>query len=482
VFGYADPTLKYTDETARSQPEEHLLTVASHAETESVTARVPALPSGTRLLHIGIPKTGTTTLQRAAAYNRKELLARGVCYPGASMNHREAISALMARPLGWKNGDEQIPSIKTWNRIAAQVRKTSADRSLISHEFACESNDEQAQRFLDELGPQTHVVIALRGFADVLGSSWQQYIKSGYRKPYGVWLKAILGKRSALHTTPTFYQRNDQSAIVRRWTRLAGADRVTVVIADKSRPEQLVNAFEDLLDLPRGLLTMPSIGGYAANRTLSAAEAELLRRVNRVLRAEGFSWGRYSDLMRDGLVARMQEDRTPGPDEQRLVLPEWAARRALKQSRRYAAAVAAAGCRVIGDLSALTAPVQTVPRLQRPAEIPIDAAVAGIAGLLSAEDGRGAFFNRPPTGVQANKAGNPTLTTLYESRRGQDTTNALRSTRHLDARTIVAVAAYRSWANADSITKPYRRRVKKLVARTRKVVNRTRKRLRKTAT
>jgi hypothetical protein len=478
VIGYGGAPLKYTDATARSQPEEHLLTVASHAETESATARVPPLPSGTRLLHIGIPKTGTTTLQRAAAYNRKELLARGVCYPGASMNHREAISALMERSLGWKNGDEQTPSIKVWNRIAAEVRKTTAARSLISHEFACESDDEQAQRFLDELGPQTHVVIALRGFADVLGSSWQQYVKSGYRKPYGTWLKAVLGKRSALHTTPTFYRRNDQPAIVRRWTRLAGPDRVTVVVTDKSRPEQLVNAFEDMLDLPRGLLTAPWVGGYAANRSLSAPEAELLRRVNRILRAEGFTWARYSDLMRDGLVARIQEDRSPATDE-RLILPEWAARRALNQSRRYADAVAATGCRVIGDLSALTAPVQTVPRLQRPAEIPIDAAVAGIAGLLSAEDGRGAFFSRPPEGVQANKAFNYTVATLYESQRGHETANAIRATRHLDARTIVAVAAYRSWANADSMIKPYRRRAKKLVNRARKVVRRTRRRLRR---
>lgn len=441
------------------------MTAAAQAEVDTET-RIPALPPGTRVLHIGIMKTGTTTLQRAAAYNRDELLRHGVCYPGRSMNHREAVSALMERSLGWKNGGEKTPGIGVWNRIADEVRESPAARALISHEFACESTDEQAQRFLDELGPQVHVVITLRGFADLLGSSWQQYVKAGYRKSYPVWLKAVLGKRSKLNTTPTFYQRNDQAAIVRRWVRLAGPDRVTVVIADKSRPDQMVHAFEDLLDLPRGLLTGPSVGGYAANRSLSVPEAELLLRVNKVFRREGFGWDRYSDLMRLGLIARMQENRTPGPDEQMLTLPEWAANKALKRARRYADAVAATECRVVGDLSALTAGVKTVPRLERPTDIPIDAALEGIAGLLSAEEGQGAFFDRPPDGVQAGTSLNKTLRKLYQTERGWHTANAIRSTRHLAPSTLAAAAAYRSWTAA---RKPARRAVRKIRKRLRRL-------------
>jgi hypothetical protein len=449
------------------------VTVAPNAEADS-EARAAALPVGTPLLHIGIPKTGTTTIQRSAAYHRQQLLEHGVCYPGTSLNHREAVSALMSRSLGWKNS-EQTPAMAVWNRIEREVKTTTADRSLVSHEFACESTDEQAHRFLEALGPKTHVVITLRGFADLLGSSWQQYVKAGYQKSYAAWLKAILGDRSKLHTTPTFYQRNDQAAIVQRWVRAAGVDNVTVVIADKRHPDQLTNAFEDLLDLPRGLLAALPAGGYAANRSLSAAEAELVLRVNKAFRDQDYTWDRYSDLMRHGLIARMQENRRPGPDEPMLTLPTWAAKRALAQAERYADAVAATGCRVIGDLSALTAPVRTVPKIERPTQIPADAAYEAIAGLLSAEDGRGAFFDRPPEGVQGAKTYKGHLRRLYESENGLEIANAIRATRHLDDKVIAGVAAYRGLIAADDRSKPLRRRARKAFKQLRRAI---RKRLR----
>ncbi|HEY9293790.1 MAG TPA: hypothetical protein VIP98_21130 [Microlunatus sp.] len=436
------------------------MTVAPQAgpATESP---VVALPEGTTLLHIGIPKTGTTTLQRSAAYHREQLLEHGVCYPGNSLNHREAVSALMARSLGWKNS-ESTPSKSIWDKIEREVKTTSAKRSLISHEFGCESTDEQARRFLDALGPKTHVVITLRGFADLLGSSWQQYVKAGYQKPYAVWLKAILGDRKKLKTTPTFYKRNDQAAIVRRWVKIAGVDNVTVVIADKRKPDQLTNAFEDLLDLPRGTLAALPAGGYAANRSLSASEAELVLRVNKVFREQGMTWDRYADLMRHGMIARMQENRRPAADEPLLTLPTWAAKKALVQAQSYAEAVAATGCRVIGDLSALTTPVRTVSRIERPTQIPADAAYEAIAGLLSAEDGRGAFFDRPPEGVQGAKTYRGRLRKMIESPDGLEVANAIRATRHLDDRTMAGVAAYRGITTADERTKPYRRRARRV--------------------
>ncbi|SDS15121.1 hypothetical protein [Microlunatus soli] len=431
---------------------------------------VPALPVGTPLLHIGIPKTGTTTLQRTAAYHREKLLENGVCYPGSTLNHREAVSALMSRSLGWKNS-ESTPAKAIWKRIEREVKQTPAERSLISHEFACESTDEQARRFIRALGPKTHVVITLRGFADLLGSSWQQYVKAGFQKPYGVWLKQILGPRSKLRTTPTFYLRNDQAAIVERWVRVAGVDRVTVVIADKTKPDQLMNAFEDLLDLPRGMLTALPIGGYGGNRGLSAAEAELVLRVNKVFREQGMTWDRYSSLMRHGFIARMQENRRPGPDEPSLALPAWAAKKALAQARRYADAIDATGCRVIGDLSALTAPVRTVPRVERPTQVPIDAAFEAISGLLSAADGRGGFFDEPPEGVQGSvNFKKPYMQRLYDSESGRDVANAIRATRHLDDRTMAAVAAYRGLMSADDRSKPYRNRARKLVNKARRRV------------
>ncbi|QGN33379.1 hypothetical protein [Microlunatus sp. Gsoil 973] len=436
------------------------MTAVPQAETRSQP--VEPLPEGSRLLHIGIPKTGTTTLQRSAAYRRRELLEHGVCYPGKSLNHREAVSALMDRTLGWKNS-ESAPGYGIWRRIENEVKTSPAPRSLISHEFACESTDEQAGRFVEALGQQVHVVITVRGFADLLGSSWQQYVKAGYLKPYRTWLRQILGDPAKLKTTPTFYKRNDQAAIVDRWIRVAGVENVTVVIADKRRPDQLINAFEDLLGVPTGLLSALPAGGFAANRSLSMPEAELVRRINKIFRDQDMTWDRYVDLMRNGLIARLQENRRPGPDEPVLTLPEWAAKKALVRAGQYADAIAASGCRVIGDLDTLTLPVRTVPRLPDITSVPVDAAHEAIAGLLSAEDGRGAFFDEPPEGVQRASSYPAYLQKLYPSENGLELANAIRATRHLDDRTIAAVAAYRGITTADQKTKPLRKKARRLV-------------------
>jgi len=51
---------------------------------------VPAIPENSVLLHVGLPKTGTTALQNAAANQRAALLEHGVRYPGDRHNHSNA--------------------------------------------------------------------------------------------------------------------------------------------------------------------------------------------------------------------------------------------------------------------------------------------------------------------------------------------------------------------------------------------------------
>jgi len=375
---------------------------------------LPPLLPGSRLLHIGIPKTGTTALQTAAARRRDELRQHGVCYPGNSVNQREAVCALMGRRLGWAGAGDYVPDRRLWDRLRAEVESRPGQRSLISHEFVSESDDEQAARFLAELGEDLHVVITLRGLGALLTSSWQQYVKAGHRQTLNRWLKQVLLGPPDNPSATAFYRRNDQAAIVRRWADVVGTDRLTVVLADKTRPSQLTNAFEDMLALPRGLLQSLDGGGFAANRSLSLYEAELVRRMNTVVRENGYNWREFTALIRNGAVTRLLESRRPGPDETPIGLPGWAAEVAAEKAREYAEGVAAVGCRVVGDLGSLSAPVPSVPgNLARPTEVPMDAAVEAMSGLLSASTGRGAFFE------VETRPGPSAMARLGRSERGQ---------------------------------------------------------------
>jgi hypothetical protein len=400
---------------------------------------VPTLPAGTRLLHIGIPKTGTTALQTAAARNRSELARHGVCYPGRSGNHREAICALMGRRLGWTGSGDYVPDIRLWNRLLAEVESHPASRSFLTHEFASESDDEQARRFRTALGDSVHVAITLRGFASLLSSSWQQYIKAGRRQPFERWLSAILRGDDRRGSASGFYKRNDQAAIVARWVGVMGPERVTVVIADKRRPTQLTDAFEDMLGLPRGLLRQVDEGGLAANRSLSLPEAELLRRLNVIIRKQDLRWQDFTALVRNGAVARLLQQRRPGTDEPPISLPTWAAEAATERGRRYAADIAASGCRIIGDPATLYAPVPSVDgALPKVDAVPVDAAAQALAGMVSAATGRGAFFDLDP------HADSPVLHRLGETAYGRRWLQTSQATAGSTVTDLLAVAGLRA--------------------------------------
>jgi hypothetical protein len=412
-----------------------------------VKGAVRPLPPHSRLLHLGLPKTGTTTVQRGAALNRAALSDHGVCYPGQRFNHREPVAALMGRSLGWRGRGAAEPALPVWDALMREVRAAEdagARISYISHEFGCESDDRQAARFVQELAAdRLQVVLTLRGFADLLPSNWQQFVKSGYTGTFEDWLADALGRRVKRPTIRTFLRRNDQDRIVRRWVDLLGPDRVTVVIADKRRPELLIDTFEDLLGVPRGTTAARPAGGYVTNRGLSAPEVELVRRINRTIDEQGYDWRRYTDLIRHGVIAGMQECRRPGPDEQPIRLPQWAAERALRTAAEYAEAIAGSGCQVVGDLSQLTAPVRTVADCAPPEQIPADAVREAVAGLISAADGLGPFFGQAAEGVEGRRRTDPRLERFADAETTERILNGYRATRHLTAPAMMAVLGQR---------------------------------------
>lgn len=394
---------------------------------------VGALPPRARVFHIGLAKTGTTALQSTARNLRADLLAHGVRYPGEAMNHREAVSSFMGRRWGWIGPGARVPSKGHWQRLMREVESENERRVWISHEFASESDDENAARFVEALGPQLHVVVTLRPLGAMLASSWQQYLKSGITHTFEHWLREVLADPPNQKVTPSFHRRNDQAGVIRRWVDAAGTDHVTAVVVDKAQPTQLTEAFETLFDLPPGFLVDKNLGGLAANRSMSLAESELARRVNLVIKKKGVDWSEYAALVRDGGIARMLQTRTPEPDEERLELPRWAAERATELASGYVEAIAGSGIRVIGDLDVLARPVpgnsEGVPTLT---SVPIKAATAFIGGTVSAGSGRGAFFReRPATAVVSTVAAASTRDLVTEigvrvSRRARQRLRGLR--------------------------------------------------------
>ncbi|MGV1005044.1 MAG: hypothetical protein ACOYEV_09825 [Candidatus Nanopelagicales bacterium] len=338
---------------------------------------VQPLPADAILLHIGVHKTGTTALQAAFAAARPQLSASGVSYPGDRAAHHGPAMAVLERSWGWQGAGGQHTRRSVFDRLARHAR-ASPGRVFISSEQFCEADDEQAARVVAGLGAgRLHVLLTLRPLAELLPSSYQQYLKYGLQLTFGKWLENTLATDGRKPASPSFWRRNDHAAVVTRWVGLLGPERVRVIVLDPAERALTPRTVAALLDVRPALLTARM--GLTPNRSLTASEAEFLRQLNRRLRP-ALDWAEYERLVREGVVpGLLSRDRDPG--EPALRTPAWALREAGLRGAQAAAAISAAGVPVIGDVSRLGLVPEPGPALD-PAvrsHLPMSAAVAVIA-------------------------------------------------------------------------------------------------------
>ena len=339
---------------------------------------IAPIGQGEVLLHVGLHKTGTTALQVALADSRELLEEHGVRYPGKGQYHHKAILAGAERPYGWRGNGARITPKKHWNRLLKEVDYPG--RVIISSEFLDDVKPEVGARLVEQLGgpDRVSVVITLRAIGSILPSAWQQQVKSGMTMRYEQWLEKILADEAS-SKSDHFWWRHDQVEQVKRWAEIVGPDRTYAVVIAEGDRNAIFNAFEALLGLPHDLLADRQ--GLLANRSMTAAEAEFVRRLNKELVGQ-MSWDEFSSLVRRGLVLNMVEKRTPGPDEVKVQTPKWAAERAAELGQGFADGLRASGVQVIGDPQALAAEPRSGSANPQQA-LDMDAAVAAALGVVT---------------------------------------------------------------------------------------------------
>ncbi|WP_053847277.1 hypothetical protein [Streptomyces sp. NRRL B-24085] len=339
------------------------------------------LPAGTRLLHIGPHKTGTTAVQ-GALFAAKDLLPEhGVVFPAHTRHPMEAVLAACARPA--MMGDT-APTEKHWTRLLEQVGAAGGRTAVVSSEFFADAeDDETVARIVEQLGGElVHVVVTLRPLARIMPSQWQQYVQNGLRMGYEDWLTHMLRKAPYEQPNPSFWRRHRHDRLVERWARAVGPERITVVVVDDRDRGGLLRTFEQLLGLPGNLLQpVPD----TANRSLTLAETEMLRNLNKEFRGNGLPDELYSRLVRNGAVMHMKNACSPSPDDVKILTPEWALEAAAGIAAEMTRNIGAAGVRIIGDLRLLSA----VPQAPVPDGIPAprispEVAARALYGALAA--------------------------------------------------------------------------------------------------
>jgi hypothetical protein len=305
------------------------------------------LPEGTRLLHIGPHKTGTTTLQGAFHAARRKVEKQGVHYASPNRQAKQAARAVAGRPSAYIGG--KVPAEAHWLNLVADVDASSATRILISAEGFADAGPQAARRMVDDLDPAlVHVVATLRPLARILPSQWQQYVQNGLARTYDDWLKAIFEEPERAGS-PTFWHRHRHDELIARWAEIVGPEKLTVVVVDDRDHLASLRTFERLLGLKDGTLQPPE-GVY--NRSLTRAEVELIRAMHAAAGKIGLEKGLRLNLVLHGAAANMKF-REPGKDEPRIETPTWAQERVTAVTRDIVEGIRASGVRVIGDLETL---------------------------------------------------------------------------------------------------------------------------------
>lgn len=332
------------------------------------------IPQRGVLLHIGPHKTGTTSIQGALHNARPQLARHGVVYAGKARQHQRAALALTGSKGLW--GD-RAPQLKDWEQLVRDVKRVRRRRVIVSSEFFDGATDEIARQVVDQLGgDRIHVVVTLRPLAKILPSAWQQHVRNRLRLPYDRWLDNILNHPDEPQHTPSFWKRHDHAAQVERWASIVGPDRLLVVVVDEGDREFLMRAFEQLVDLPKGLLQPES--GWT-NRSLTAAEIELIRAMNIEFYQRKWPARLYHKAIRLGIVNQMQQ-RATGPGEPRITTPAWAVARANEMAAAATERIVASRVRVMGDMATLSAVVPEPPEQQ----VALDSVSLTVAGVADA--------------------------------------------------------------------------------------------------
>jgi hypothetical protein len=346
------------------------------APTKPLTSFV--VPEGSRVLHIGPHKTGTTTLQAALWAARDDMREQGVRLIGQSRHESRAAKAVTGRPSAYS---DNIPDIGQWHALVRAMRAAPEPRAVVSSEFFAWAEPAAVKRIVEDIGPdRIRIAITLRPLARVLPSMWQQNVQAGFVGSFDTWL-ANLFRRAPGKPRASFWTIHRHDELIARWADVVGLDRITLIVVDELDRDRILRSFEQLLGLRDGTFVADR---DLTNRSLTLPETEAVRAFNVLFNSRGYPKAVHARYMRLG-AAQLMKRRVPPPDEARIELPSWALESVAATARVMTERIEALGLPVIGDLASLTIVPEFGTAERDGGERPIPAEVGGVLAMAVLE-------------------------------------------------------------------------------------------------
>ena len=129
-------------------------------------------------LHVGLPKTGTSSIQAALDARVASLAEAGVLYPGGRHRaHRLAAYDLLGQRVRGDNADRVAGA---FNRLVEEMAGYAGRSIVISEEELGLARPRHVKKLVRSLDRhRVHVVIGVRDMARTVVSAWQQDVVTG---------------------------------------------------------------------------------------------------------------------------------------------------------------------------------------------------------------------------------------------------------------------------------------------------------------
>ena len=337
-------------------------------------------------VHVGLPKTGTSSIQAALDAHAIALAEAGVLYPGGRHRaHRLATYDLLGQRV---RGDDADLVAGAFNALVAEMAGFTGRSIVVSEEELGLARPRHVRKLVRSLADhQCHVVIGVRDMARTVVSAWQQDLVTGGTTSWRDFIAAVREPQaSTVPAATAFWIRQDPLRVIDAWTAAVPLERITVMTVPPTgaSTRTLLQRFALAADLPVEL----GDGGGPRNVSLGAAELEVVRRLNPSVLTR-LNQEQYRFVIEHGIRPRLDVE-----GSRPLRLPSEHACWAREYGEGLVAELRRRGVRVVGDLGDL------VPSDVATSALPFDVVsetellAAAEAALASLALAHGTLFRR----------------------------------------------------------------------------------------
>lgn len=209
------------------------------------------------IIHAGIHRTGTTTLQYALSSSRDGLRDRGILYPGNDIHHQS---------YAWSLFERVISGAELRNRLLAEVTPQVSTVVLSGEDFCIHDNLEWVRELRRSF--DVEVAFYLRRQDLWLASWYNQHVKWPFDER-----KSELSPQEFVRTLNEYHWL-DYERLLKRWENAVGFNNVHVGVIERGQTGDVVADFARILCLAEGDLAADRA---RENDSLPVAALEIAR-------------------------------------------------------------------------------------------------------------------------------------------------------------------------------------------------------------